>query len=120
MKRIVISLSLVALCWEANGQTQPPVVAPATTPAVPQRPISVAPVAQSYGGAYSGNFYGGGGTVVTTSSGVPPVVVRFSGAGDDINGAMEEDLNVMSRLIERSLERGLGDDSPEEKMGIPM
>jgi len=116
MKRIVISLSLVALCCAARGQTEPPVLAP--TPVLPQRPISIAPAP---GGAYSGNYYGGGGTVVTTSSGtVPPIVVRFSGAGDDVNGAMEEDLNVMSRLIERSLERGLGDDSPDVKMGIPM
>src|SRR5207247_434461 len=101
MKRIVVIISLLALCWAANGQTEPPVLAP--TPARPQRAISVAPapVTQSYGGAYSGNYYGGVGTVVTTSSGVPPVVVRFSGAGDDIYSAMEEDLNVMSRLIER-------------------
>src|SRR6185369_2413066 len=120
MKTIVISSSLLALCWAASGQTEPPVLAP--TPALPQRAVSIAPapVAQSYGGGYSGNSYGGVGTVVTTSSGVPPVVVRFSGAGDDVNGAMEEDLNVMSRLIERSLERGLGDESPDVKMGIRM
>jgi hypothetical protein len=120
MKRIVISLSLLGLCWAANGQTEPPVLAP--NPALPPRAISIAPapVTQSYGGV-SGNYYGGGGTVVTSSSStVPPIVVRFSGAGDDANSAMEEDLNVMGHLIERSLERGLGDDSPDFKMGIRM
>ena len=47
-------------------------------------------------------------------------MVRFSGGQDDANATMEEDLTVMTHLIERSLEHGIGEDAPDEKLGIRM
>jgi len=51
---------------------------------------------------------------------IPPIVVRFSvGENDDVS-ALEEDLAVMGKIIDRSLERAFGKETPDVRMGIPM
>jgi hypothetical protein len=51
---------------------------------------------------------------------VPPLVFQFTSAEQSALAAMEEDLPVMTRLLEKSLEQSLGENSPAYKMGIPM
>jgi hypothetical protein len=49
----------------------------------------------------------------------PPMIYASTPDVKEID-AMEEDLNVMSLLLERQLERILGQNAPSYKMGIPM
>jgi hypothetical protein len=51
---------------------------------------------------------------------VPPLVFQFAAADQGALAAMEEDLTIMTRLFEKSLEQSLGENSPAYKMGIPM
>src|SRR5207249_6025273 len=51
---------------------------------------------------------------------VPPLIVQFSKTDQNHIGLLEDDLSVMSVLMDRALERALGEDSPDYKMGIPM
>ena len=56
------------------------------------------------------------------SSAGPATVIQFSQPdpqGLDLD-AMQEDLNVMSLLLQRKLEDALGENSPTYKMGIPL
>lgn len=55
-----------------------------------------------------------------SSDSVPPLVIEFTAVDDTALAEMEEDLSVMTRLIEKSLEEGLGDDVPPDRMGIRM
>ncbi len=107
---------------------------PAPTPAIPNHgggvggggdEIAGGAVLRSpipnYGGGRGGGgvFYSAGAVGLSSSSaGIPPVVVRFSGGGDETIGPLEEDLNIMTHVIERSLQNGLGEDVPEVKSGI--
>src|SRR5436853_230141 len=121
MKNIVcISSILLMLVMAAFGQERPVSVAPAgaSDPSTPVDRTAPAPVTPPFGAGFGGvSLYSGSGipAVTVSSAGVPPVVVRFAAGHDDGNAAMEEDLNVMSRLIERSLEREVGEDSTEVK-----
>ncbi len=54
-----------------------------------------------------------------SSEEVPPVLVEFSAIDEKTLAALSEDLSVMGRILERTLERGLKDDPPEV-MGVPM
>jgi len=56
----------------------------------------------------------------SSREGVPPLILQFTGADPNAMSHMEEDLSVMTRLTEKSLERSLGEHSPAYKMGIPM
>src|SRR6266581_2890107 len=114
MKKSTIPILLV-LCLPASAQVDPPDPLPA-----PQIGVSVIKGAPQGLGGGGGAIVAGNNVWISSSSagGVPPLVLRFSGGHDDANPAMEEDLNIMTRLIENALERGLGDDSPDVKMGI--
>src|SRR5437867_1745431 len=57
----------------------------------------------------------------TSSRDLPaPILVQFSAAPDKVLDALSEDLNVMTRLIQKDLERGFAQDGPTMKMGIPI
>jgi len=125
MKRIVLTCAMaVTLCAIALGQGQPAEPTPAKEPA----PVNAPPIKRNkpanlgFGAVAGGTgvYSYSSGSVGSRSSGVPPVVVRFSGSDDEANAAMEEDLTVMTHLIERSLEHGIGEDAPDEKLGIRM
>jgi hypothetical protein len=87
---------------------------------------------QGTGIGFGGSGYGGGGagamsgvpytyfSTGSSGSAVPPLILRFSEADPSANAAMEEDLNVMTRLIEKAFERTVGDYAPDVKMGIEM
>ena len=81
-----------------------------------------APKASIVGQNAFGVSPGGGNLSLSTSSSAAtaPLLVRFSGGEDEANPVMEEDLNIMTHLIERSLQNGIGDDPPEVKSGIPI
>jgi hypothetical protein len=65
-------------------------------------------------------YYSYSGANRTKESGAAALVF-FSAAPDQkAMDALEEDLNVMSLLIERQLDRLLGKNAPNYKMGIPM
>jgi hypothetical protein len=51
---------------------------------------------------------------------IPPLVVRFSKDDVSATGALEDDLAIMNRVLDRALEHAFGDDPPDYKMGIPM
>jgi hypothetical protein len=51
---------------------------------------------------------------------IPPVVVQFTAAERGKVEILEEDLSVMTRLIEKNLERGLGEEAVPYKMNIPL
>jgi len=128
MKRLIlIPTTLCWLCACAFGQNAPAVVTPAAVdepapPPVPKRPKPTPlPAVPNYGGVGGGGFsysVGAANFRADSSSGIPPLVVRFSGTGDESIGPLEEDLNIMTHVIERSLQNGLGEDAPEVKSGI--
>jgi hypothetical protein len=51
---------------------------------------------------------------------IPPLVVRFSKDDASSTDALEDDLAIMNRVLDRALEHAFGDDPPDYKMGIPM
>jgi hypothetical protein len=59
-------------------------------------------------------------TTSNSRESVPPVLIQFSPAQPDAMAMLREDLAVMSRLIERALEEGLGEAETPERMGIKM
>jgi hypothetical protein len=54
----------------------------------------------------------------TTENPIPPIVVRFSAAEPEEVAALEEDLSVMGRIMDRSLVQSFGKQSAEGKKGI--
>jgi hypothetical protein len=110
-----------------------PAASPKQPPASPQASGGTARSgALTASGGGVGGFGGGGGFgstiapypgakggVGSISGGVPPLVVRFSSADDGANAAMEDDLVIMTRLLEEALKHGIGDDA-ETKMNIPI
>jgi hypothetical protein len=57
---------------------------------------------------------------VSSRDSIPPVVVQFSPAERGKVEMLEEDLAVMTRLLEKNLERGLGEDTVQYKGNIPL
>ncbi len=55
----------------------------------------------------------------SSSDSVPPVVIQFGTKDPNAIGAMEEDLAIMTRIIDRALER-IGEDGVDEKIGVKL
>jgi hypothetical protein len=51
---------------------------------------------------------------------VPPVVVEFTERDPAVLQQLDEDLSVMGHLIDQALEKGLGEEAPPSKMGVPL
>jgi hypothetical protein len=49
---------------------------------------------------------------------VPPILVEFANADPVVSQQMEEDLSIMTHLLSQALERGLGEEAPQSKMGV--
>jgi hypothetical protein len=129
MKQFITIISMAAAIAHAHGQGG---LAPARTPlaAEPLEPpsdVTVGPrgIVTSRGvyaqNANAASDFGGAYGYVSRSSGssVPPVVIQFGTKTSDAIAGMEEDLAVMTLIIDRALER-LGQDVPDEKMGIKL
>lgn len=107
----------------AFGQDQPS--ATATTPAIDQVVRShLLSVSQAKANTPPrAGTYGGGGAYRPVRAGTDAVslpIIRFSDADAQTMGSLEEDLNVMSFILEKELSRALGEGSPVYKMGIPI
>jgi hypothetical protein len=84
------------------------------------RRVAPVPSTQVYAQNALDNYSASYGYVSRSSgSSVPPVVIQFGGKSADAVAAMEEDLAVMTHIIDRALDR-MGDDVPDEKMGIKL
>ncbi len=55
----------------------------------------------------------------SSSDSVPPVVIRFGPTDSTAVGTMEEDLAVMTYIIDRAMDRA-GEDVPAQSMNIPL
>ena len=82
-----------------------------------------APAAGAYAqNSYSSDFGGSYGYVSSSKSSgssVPPVVIQFGSKKPEAIATMEDDLAIMTHIIDGALER-MGDDVPDEKMGIKL
>ncbi len=87
-------------------------------PAPPQPAAGVTVSTASEGPRSAGMSTNKRRTVMTDSA--PPLVLQFDSAGEKTLAAMDEDLAVMTRLLEKAVERGLDEDVPPDKMGIRM
>ncbi len=127
---LLISTTIFALGMSAFGQNPPTLlppatpIEPATTPPLNRAKTAATLMTQAYGAGLigGGNYYGNGGAGLGpgNSSGIPPVVVRFSEGEDDTISALEEDLNIMTHVIEGALQHGIGEETPEVRSGIPI
>src|SRR5687767_12205013 len=129
MKQFLTIAAVATAIAQANGQSA---LAPATTPVAEGLPawpneasVGLAPMAgggRTRAYAQSAADFGGAyGYVSSRSSGssVPPVVIQFGSKSPDAIASMEEDLAVMTHIIDGALDR-MGDDVPDEKMGIKL
>jgi hypothetical protein len=55
-----------------------------------------------------------------TRDSVPPLFIEFTPASSENAAAMDEDLSVMSRLIDKAVDQGLGEDAPPTKLKLPL
>ncbi|HMJ64949.1 MAG TPA: hypothetical protein VK615_06335 [Candidatus Binatia bacterium] len=55
----------------------------------------------------------------SSSDSVPPVVIQFGTKDASAIGAMEEDLAIMTHIIDRALDR-MGENGVDEKLGVPI
>lgn len=88
----------------------------------------------SYGGGFGGGsgFGGTGGSamggygavsVYRTSSGresIPPVLIQFTAPDPASAQQLEDDLTIMNHLLDQALDRGLGEDAPPSRLGVPL
>jgi hypothetical protein len=130
MKQVITIISMAAALAQANGQSGlAPTTAPVAEglPALPgQVSVGVAPsgvttARRVYAQNASVDFNTAYGYSSSRSSGssVPPVVIQFGSKNSDAIAGMEEDLAIMTHIIDRALER-MGQDAPDEKMGIKL
>jgi hypothetical protein len=131
MKQVITIISMAAALVQANGQRG---VAPATAPvgeglpALPDEvsvgvtPSGIATARRVYAQNASADFntaYGYASSRSSSGSSVPPVVIQFGSKGPEAIAGMEEDLAIMTHIIDGALER-LGQEAPDEKMGIKL
>jgi hypothetical protein len=101
------------------------VVSPATTPPGSYNPNYQAAVEQTraavaqYGAVVGQIGSSFGGSTRSSSDSVPPVVIQFGSKDANAVGAMEEDLAIMTHIVDRALDR-MGEDDPERKLGVPI
>jgi hypothetical protein len=85
----------------------------------PGRAVSPAAGASAYAQNDFGGSYGYVSSSKSSGSSVPPVVIQFGSKGPEAIATMEDDLAVMTHIIDGALDR-MGDDVPDEKMGIKL
>jgi len=102
------------------GAVTPPVGGALTVPVVqaPGQEKKVRPTANGLLGAnYAvASSYRTG----SSSEAIPPLVIQFSSTNQSLVSDWEEDLTVMTHIIEEALQRAADEDLADYKMGIPM
>src|SRR5215207_7089639 len=119
---LVITGAIASQISTALGQS--PVAA--EKPGAPGTPpvVTVAPAPESKRSARVGAaVYATGGSSARSSSSdaIPPLVIQFSSTNQSVVQQWEEDLSVMTHIIEQALQRA-GDDDGQNvtRMGIPL
>jgi hypothetical protein len=89
--------------------------------------VGCASSAQDGGGGGRGGGSGGQGdsrqlrnSSSKSRDAVPPLFIEFTSASAEQVAMMDEDLNVMTRLVEKALDQGLGEEKPETKLNLPL
>src|SRR5580765_7963852 len=132
MKTLLIPVLACAVCSTAAIAGQPPAstankqaqAAPnfAPTPQVPGAPAAAPPLKIEKNRI--GASVGAGGVTYRASSAdsIPPLVVQFSSTNQNVIQEWEEDLTVMTRLIEEALQRAADEDLTDlpVRLGIPI
>jgi len=132
MKTLLIPVLACAVCSTAAIAGQPPAstankqaqAAPnfAPTPQAPGAPAAAPPLKIEKNRI--GASVGAGGVTYRASSAdsIPPLVIQFSSTNQNVIQEWEEDLTVMTRLIEEALQRAADEDLSDVpyKLGIPM
>jgi hypothetical protein len=60
------------------------------------------------------------GTSSSAYTQIPSLVLKFTGEDEASNSAMEEDLAIMTKLVETDLKKGVGEGGVEDRLGFPM
>jgi hypothetical protein len=117
-KMIMVTAFAAASVLHAHGQAStqgqalaPVPVADEPAPRSTARRVTVKPSSQlAIGGNYPAAVYGYSSS--SSSDSVPPVVIQFGAKDASAIGAMEEDLAVMTHIIDRAVDR-VGEDVPD-------
>jgi hypothetical protein len=87
------------------------------TPYAQNEPVTAVDQYQAAVGRFGGSSYGI--SARSSSDSVPPVVIQFGAKDGNAISAMEEDLSIMTHIIDRALDR-MGEDGVDEKLGVPL
>ena len=92
--------------------------APGQPPLAPPTPLSTVEL-RAGGGGFGGGYSVVGTAKASSSDAIPPLVIQFSSTNQSFVQEWEEDLTVMTRIIEQALQRA-GDDEPDVKLNLPL
>jgi hypothetical protein len=127
--KIIAAIFAAASAWCANGQSVRPaaptaepvpaadiVFEPSPSPKTSPRRVTVSKSSQIAAGNYPVSVYGYSSR--SSSDSIPPVVIQFGAKDASAIGAMEDDLAVMTHIIDRAVDR-VGEDVPDA-LGVPL
>jgi len=100
---------------ESAPRSIPPLGAPGA-PATPGGTVDVKKRTSSLVGSTGGTYY----RATSAADSIPPLVIQFSSTNQTVVQDWEEDLTVMTRLLEESLQRAADEDLSDFKLGIQM
>jgi len=129
MKTLLIPVLACAVCSTAVFAGQSPSIPGAKPPAqnytpAPQAPgAAAAPLAVEIKKNHTSASVGNPGiTYRSAADSIPPLVIQFSSTNQNVIQEWEEDLTVMTRLIEEGLQRAADEDLADVpfKLGIPI
>src|SRR6478672_6958968 len=102
---------------ESAPRSIPPLVAPGAPPA-PGGTVDVKKRISGLVGSTGGTYY----RATSAADSIPPLVIQFSSTNQTLVQDWEEDLTVMTRLLEESLQRAADEDLSDFKtaMGIQL
>jgi len=127
MNKLIAILLACAAAVSTRGQAgnptpgiTPPVSGALTVPAI-QPPGQDKKVRSTANGLFGANYavassYRTGGS----AEAIPPLVIQFSSTNQTLVQEWEEDLTVMTHIVEEALQRAADEDLADYKMGIPM
>jgi hypothetical protein len=128
--KILLGIGLSSACIgcahaQSVGPSAAPVaaVSPATTPRAGQQWAQAQDAYSAAQNAYAQSTRNyavlASSSSRSSSDSVPPVVIQFGAKDSSVIAAMEEDLAIMTHLIDRAIERS-GENGPDEKLGVPL
>jgi hypothetical protein len=120
--RIIVAIALVSAsigCAHAQTRTVAPTAEPAPDqPSAKNYQSRLSTVVTRAGAApATANQYGYSSRSSSSSDSVPPVVIQFGTKEPGAIATMEEDLAVMTHIIDRAVDR-VGEDEPPSSLGV--